>query len=95
MSRGKMVETENIPRKISYQVGHSRVSLDLPVNLKIHKLKNVKFEISNFSRFLPNISPFMGPRGKMVGAKNVSRKISYNVGHSRVSLDLAFKLEIY
>ena len=31
----------------------------------------------------------------MVGVKNISREISYKVGHSRVSLDLHFNLEIH
>jgi len=37
----------------------------------------------------------MRPRGKIVGIENVSRKISYKIGHSRVSLDQPFNLEIH
>jgi len=50
--RGKIVGVENVPREISYNVDHSRVSLDLPFNLEIHYFENVKFEILNFLTFL-------------------------------------------
>jgi len=49
--RGKIVGIENISRKIFYEVGHSRVSLDSPFNLEIHKFKNVKLEIFNICTF--------------------------------------------
>ena len=93
-----MVGVENIPRRISYKLGHSRVSLDLPFNLEIHNLKirNSRFLIfSHFDYSFANISRFMGPRLKIVGVKNVRREISYKVGHSGVSLDLPFNLEIH
>jgi len=48
-----------------------------------------------FDNFIVNISRSMRPRGKVVGDENASRKISYKVGHSRVSLDLPYNLEIY
>jgi len=50
-ARGKIVGVENVPRKISYEVGHSRVGLDLPFNLEIHLFKNVEFVISNVLTF--------------------------------------------
>ena len=34
--RERIVGVENVPRKISYKVGHSIVSLDLPFNQEIH-----------------------------------------------------------
>ena len=46
-----MVGVKNVPREISYKVGHSKASLDLPFCLEIHQFENVKFEISNFSTF--------------------------------------------
>jgi len=49
--RGNIVGVENVRREISYKVGHSRVSLDLPFNLEIHYFRNVKFEILNFLTF--------------------------------------------
>jgi len=42
---------ENVPREISYKVGHLRVSLDLLFNLEMYKFKTVKFETSNFLTF--------------------------------------------
>jgi len=96
--REKIVEAENVPREISYKLGHSRVGLDLPFNQEIHKFKNVKFEIFNFLTFsatlFANTSRSMGPSGKIVAINNVPRKISYQKGHSRVSLDIPFNLEI-
>ena len=53
--RRKIVRVENIPRKIFYKVGLSRVSLDLPFNLEIYKFKRVKFEIFNFFTFLATL----------------------------------------
>jgi len=41
--RRKFVVVEDVPREISYKVGHSWVSLHLPFNLEIHWIKNVKF----------------------------------------------------
>jgi len=49
--RGQIVVVENVPREISYEVGHSRVSLDLPFNLEIHEFENVRFAIFNFFTF--------------------------------------------
>jgi len=74
----------------SYKTGHSRVSLSLPISLKLYS-KGYK---SKFSPFF-TISRSMRPRGKIVGVENVPREISYKVGHSRVSLDLPFDLEIH
>jgi len=48
-----------------------------------------------FGDFLANIRRSMRPRGKILGVENVPRKISYNVGHTRVSLHLPFNLEIH
>jgi len=93
--RGRIVGVENVPREI----GHSRVSLDLPFNLEIHQVKYVKFEIFNFFHVFgytfANISRSMRPIGKIVRVENVAREISYKACHSRVSLDLPFNLEIY
>ena len=91
-SRGKIVGIENVPRKISYRTGHSRVSLSLPISLE-SPFKKVQRKISVFlftflATFFTNISQSMRPRGKIVGIENVARKISYRVGHSEVSLDL-------
>jgi len=34
--QNKIVGIKNVPCKISYKVGHPRISLDLPFNLEIH-----------------------------------------------------------
>ena len=64
--KGKIVGVEDVPLEISYKLGHSRVSLDLPSHLEIHQFKDVKFELSNFATFsatfLANISRSMRPR---------------------------------
>jgi len=64
--RGKIVGVENVPHEISYKVGYFRVSLDLPSNLEIHQLNNVKFEIFKFLHVFgyssANILRCMGPR---------------------------------
>jgi len=54
-STAKIVGVENVPREISYKVGHSRVSLDLPFNLEIHEVKYVTFEIFNFYTFFATL----------------------------------------
>jgi len=46
-------------------------------------------------QFFANISQSMKPTEKIVEVENVSREISYKKGHSPVSLDLPFNLEIY
>jgi len=102
--RGKIVGIENVPRKILYNVGHFKVSLDLPFNLKFQNMKYKQLEIQIFACFhvfgniFAYISRPMRPRRKIVRVKNVSCKISYKVGHSRVSLGPPIshhKIEIY
>jgi len=45
------VGIEIVPLKISYKLGYLKVTLDLPFNLEIQQLIDVKFEFSNFSTF--------------------------------------------
>jgi len=96
--REKLVEAENIPREISYKIGHSQVSLCLPIRLKIYS-NGYKSRFLPFSRFwqlfCEYLAMYMRPREKIVGVENGPREISYKVGHSRVSLDLPFNLEIH
>ena len=96
--RWKVLGVENVPREISYKVGHPIFSLDSPFNLKIHSNKYERRLILAFFHVFGDffgISQSMRPRGKIVGVENVSREISYKVGHSRVSLDLPFNLQIH
>jgi len=92
--RENSVETENVARKISYTIGHSRVSLRQywPKN----PLKWVQIEIFAcfhvFDNFFANIWRCMRPRGEIVGVENIPHKFSYQIGHSRVSLHLPFNL---
>jgi len=80
------VETENVLRKISYKIGDPRVNLCVLMSLEL--FKRVQIEIFAFftfsATFFANISRSMRPRGKIVGVENVSREISYKVGHLRV-----------
>jgi len=59
-------------------------------------IKNWVFDFSHvLGDFLENISRWsMWPSREIVGVENIPREISYEVGHSRVSLDLPFNLEI-
>ena len=97
--RGKIVGIENVSHKILNNVRYFKVNLDLPFNLKFQYMKWLKIE--NFACFhvFGNIFAYMSrsmrPRRKIVVIENVSGKISYKVGHSRVSLDLLFSLEIH
>jgi len=91
-SRGKFVGIKNVPRKISYKIGHPRVSLDLLFKLEIHWFKNVKVEIFDFFTFRATLLRIS--RDRIVGIKNVPRKISYKVAHSRVSLNPAFNQQL-
>jgi len=95
--RKKIVEAKDVPREISYKIDHSRGSLCLSISLKIFKWVEIEifafFHV--FGNFFANISRSIRPRGKFEGVENVSRGISYKVGHSRVNLDLPFNLEIH
>jgi len=80
--REKLEEAKNVPREISYRIGHSRVSLCLPISLKLHSneyKKKISAFFHVFGNFFANISRSMRPRGKIVGVENVPRKISYRI----------------
>ena len=63
------MEGENVPRKISYRMGHSRVSLRLPISLKIYS-NGYKSRFSLFFAFLTTFLRIsMKPGGKIVRSK--------------------------
>jgi len=51
---GKIVEAEDVPCKIFYRIDYSRVSLCLPISLKIHSKENISkyWPFSRFRRLL-------------------------------------------
>ena len=62
--REKIVEAENVLRKISYRIGYSRVSLQRPISLKIHSNRYKSRFLPFFhvpSDFFANISQSMIP----------------------------------
>jgi len=77
MLRVNIIETENVPRKISYKTGHSQVSLCVPIGLKLFKRVQITifafFHV--FGSFFANISRSRRLRGKLVGVENVPSEI--------------------
>jgi len=67
--REKLVETKNIPRKISYKIDYSRVSLYVPISLNIYSIQTEIFDFLHvFRNFFANISRSMRPRWKVLGS---------------------------
>ena len=86
--REKIVGTENVRREISHKIGHSRVSLCVPISLKIYS-NGYKSRFLLFFTFLATLlrifRDLWGLGGKFVRFENVPREISYKVSHSRVT----------